>query len=304
MIALLLAHARAACPDPVERTAAARRLYDDVELEAARTALDEGLASLACQDRVIATAELLELYRTGALVALTQDEREDVVYLTLRAVAADPVSGRPPDGYGPELQDAYDTWAQRLGQALVTVRVDGGGTVWVDGHATDAMRPLSVVEGEHLVQIDRGDGSPVTSDVRELSADVLISTGVPLLTPPVPEPLPEPEPEPVAPVAPEPPPSGHRRRPAGLWLSTAVTGGLAGFLVGSGYRSELAFLASPYGSQNFQGCFVGDACYAGARAEAIRGDALRIRLAYGAGYGLSAASGGLLVFTLVGLPPR
>jgi hypothetical protein len=290
------------CPDVGERTTAARAAYDAVEMDAARAALDEAFAALACQTRVVEPARLLELYHTSALVALTVDDRDAFIYATLRAVAADHRNGRPGDAFGPELQAQYDTWAARLGSSLVTIRVDGGGTVYVDGRPADANRPLAVVQGEHVVQIDKGDGAPVRTEVRELSAETLVPTGVPLFAPPVPDPEPV-VPVPVVPVAAPEPAKAKRRRPAGLWLATAATAGGAGFLLASGYLSEQRFLQSPYigGTQGFDACSPDDACYDLARADAIRTDASRINVAYGVGYGLSAVSGGLLVLTVVGL---
>ena len=301
LLPLLTAPAQAEpCPEVAERTAAARLAYDAVEMEAARAALAEGFAALSCQTRVVVPAELLALYHTSALVALTVDDREGLTYATLRAVAADHQNGRPDDGFGPEVQAQFDTWASRLGASLVTVRVDGGGVVYVDGRSADAMRPLPVVQGEHVVQIDPGDGSPIRTRVEELSAETLVATGVPSFLPPVPDPVPVLPPPPPVPE----PATAHRRRPVLLWLATAATAGGAGFLVGSGYLSEKNFLASGYAATSFNGCDRGAGCYDLARADAIRSDAGRIRVAYAAGYGLSALSGGLLVVTLVGLPPR
>ncbi len=310
LLAVLLSSPAVAqpCPDVGAQVESAWSSYQLAELEAAKQALTVALDALSCQPRVVAPVELLSLYRLDALVSLTQDDRKGMVYATLRAVAAEHVDGRPPEMYGPELQAQYDAWAQRLGGQLVTVSVDGGGTVWVDGRPATATQPLQVAEGEHLIQIEGAEG--LVSQVRELVASEVIATGLPGPSPvsvsgpvPLPDPVPV-APEPVPAPTPRPVTRSGRRRPAALWLATLAAGAGSGLALASGYRSEQSFETSPYLASNFLGCDFGSPCYPQARADAIRQDALRINAAYGVGYGLAGVTVGLFTFTLIGLPAR
>lgn len=292
-----------ACPDLEAQTAQALARYDEGDVEAAKSAVAIGYASMACQPTIVPTAVLLDLYRVDALVALTLGDPKAIVFATVRAVAAQHEGGRPPAKFGPDLQAQYDTWSARLKQDLVTVQVVDAGTAYIDGRAVDAARPLQVVEGEHLVQVPGPDGI-VKSRVVELSGDYPITTGIGLVVMPVPVLVPDPVPLPLPAPVPEPVRSTVRRRPAPLVVGTLVTAGVAGFALASAYRSDRLFESSPYLADRFGACARGGECYTQARVEAIRDDITRINVGYGVGYGMSAVSSGLLVVTLVGLPPR
>lgn len=294
-----------ACPDLEAQTVEALSRYDEGEVDAAKSAVAVGYASLTCQTRIVPTTVLLDLYRVDALVALTLDDPKAMVYATIRAVAAQHEGGRPPSDFGPDLQTQYDTWSARLKQDLVTVSVIDSGTAYVDGREVNASRPLLVVEGEHLIQVPNASGV-VSSRIAELSGDYPITTGigvpvaplpVPVLVPdPLPMPLPLPVPAPTSPTL--------RRRPAAIVVGTLVSAGVAGFALGSGYRSDHLFQTSPYLADEFNGCARGKSCYVQARFRAIQADVTRINIAYGVGYGLSALSSGLLVVSVVGLPHK
>jgi len=276
--------------------------YNDAEVDQAKAILQEAYEALPCQAEVVSPSQLLDLYRLDALVSITQSDQKGAVYATLRAVAAQHEGARPPETYGPMLAELYDTWSQRMGGALVTVSVSGGGEVFVDGRSVAPSTPLQVAEGEHLVQID--DGEAVRSEVVDVAGDHTVTTGLPGPAL-VPAPAPEPEPElppfaappvPVAPVAPVTPapspaePSRGRRRPVWAFAGAALAGGGAAFALGSAYVSESRFLQDPYTGLG------------AARTDTITKDAQAIRLAYGFGYGLAAISGGLLTVGVIGLP--
>lgn len=288
--------------------------YEQADLDAAKATIASGYAALACQPSVVPTDALLELYRIDGLIALSLGDQRALVYATIRAVSAQHVGGRPPDRYGPDLQAQYDTWATRMAGDLVQVTVSDGGTAWVDGRTVDRAHPLTVVSGEHLVQLPVAPPAApgavpgaVRSEVRELTADAALTTGValgasPEPVPPTPTPTPSPRPSPVP--EPEPHASAARRHPIGFAIGSGASAALAGFAIASAYRSDRAFRASPYLAGQFGTCARGEPCYADARAQAIRSDARRIDAGYAVGYGLSAVSSGLLVVTVIGFPGR
>ncbi|MEZ5397967.1 MAG: hypothetical protein R2724_35090 [Bryobacterales bacterium] len=294
------------CPSLPALTTAALTAYQDAELDAARKAIERGYAALACQDHLLTTEQLLELYRLDGLVALSRGDNKTLTFATIRAVAADHQAGRPPDKYGPDLQAAYDTWVARLEQNLITVRVFDEGTLWVDGRPVDAANPRKVVAGEHVVQLPKGDDR-VSTEVRDLAGDAGMLTGVgqvlpvpapvPVPAPAVPAPLPRPVPAPV-------PPAAARRHPLPVAIAAGASGLLGGLALASAYRSEVLFHGSPYLAADYDRCARGSACYASARQRAIASDARSIDIAYGVGYGLVAVGGGLGLVTVVGLPPR
>jgi hypothetical protein len=289
--------------------------YRDAEVEEAKAILQEAYGSLACQEEVLSTDDLLALYRLDALVSITQDDQKGAVYATLRSVAARHVDGGPPEEYGPTLAELYDTWASRLGAALVEVSVEGGGDVFVDGRQVLPAAPIQVAQGEHVVQVLL-PGRPAASEVVDIGEAYVVRTGVaapevlpgvapaptgdgvqtfvpvPAVPEPVPaytEPAPAPVPAPVlVPVEP-PPPTTRRKRPVWAFGGAALAGGGAAFALGSAMVSERNFLADPYA--------VGEG-----RADAITRDAQTIRTFYLLGYGLAGVSAGLLTVGVVGLP--
>jgi len=295
---LSIAVAQDDCPPIGESVERAWAQYNDAEVDAAKVILQEAYADLPCQTEVVTTASLLDLYRLDALVSITQADEKGAVYATLRAVAAKHEGGRPPESYGPRLAELYDTWSQRMGGALVSVTVDGGGVVYVDGREVTASGSLQVAEGEHLVQIE-GDGD-LTSEVVDLADDHEVATGVPLpagqaelpgYAAPPPAPVPAPEPVEPAPV-PQPSVASGRRRPIWAFAGAALAGGGAVFALSSAYVSETNFLSDPYTGLGSQ------------RVDVITQDAAAIRVAYGVGYGLAGVSAGLLTVGLIGLPAR
>lgn len=273
---LALTALAAACPDLSERVDAAWVAYDDAELAQARELLGAATQELACQDRMVPSDELRELFYLDTLVSLSQQDQPGAVYAILRAVAVDP-DRPPPDDLGPQIADLHATWRARLADARATVVVSGGGAVFVDGVPMQHGEHRRLVEGEHLVQID--DGSAIRSQVVDIHGNWTIETGLE-----APEgaalPLPVPEPEPVL-------PKPHRSRRAGpaliaTGLSAAAVGGgavLAGFLLEPRWRD------APYAG-SYGGCAPTDDCWAAAREARIRQDATRIDALFGSGYGL------------------
>lgn len=294
------------CPDLSEQVVAARALFDDAELESAKSAIEAAYGTVGCQVRVIETAELLALYRLDGLVSLALGDPKGATYATIRAVAADHATGAPPPEYGPELAQEYRTWSARLGQALIYVRAAGAGTVWVDGRELDAGRWIQVAEGDHLVQVRTSSG--FRSELAVLGEDHVVVTGEPgpnpVLLPdatPVPAPVPAPVPVPVIP-DPDPEPTG-RRRPAALFVTGILSGALGGAAIWWGSEQEQLFVGRQYDDPIYGGCLSTQDCYEGARVREIKGDADLINAAYGTGYGLCALGAGLLTAGAVGLPP-
>ncbi len=305
MIGLLASLALAApcdeAPPLHQRVEAAWMQYNDAEVQAAKQLLAEAYTELVCHQRVVTSVELLDLYRADGLVSISQSDNKGAVYATLRAVAVDHASGAPPEAYGPYLSELYATWASRAGAELIEVAVDGGGTVYVDGRPVVYGVPLATTAGEHLIQIDAN--GMFRNQVLDLTANHVVSTGLPLppdaVRPvdPVPQPEPvavAPEPEPVAPppeTIPEPPPGEvkRRRHPTWAFAGAAIAGGGGAFALGSALVSDKNLRNDTYAGYTAEEA-----------AEVIRKDQQAIRVAYGVGYGLSAVSVGLLTVGIVG----
>jgi hypothetical protein len=295
----------APCPDISEQVEAAWEAFDDAELADAKAMLTAATASLGCQEVVVEPEVLLGLYRLDALASLALDDRKGVVYAMIRAVAVDHETAQPPESYGPELADLYDTWSARLSETLITVHVQGGGVVYVDGREATMTDPLSVVEGEHLVQVPTSEGGYL-STVSELSADHVVRTVLP--APEGVEPIDldaeDPVEEEPAAAAPSPiePAAAPRRRPLPFFIAGGASLALGTAALLTGWRSEVAFKNAPYMGPEYAGCTNDRACYEEARQLVINRDALRIRVAYGLGYGLTGVGAGLLGVGAVGLP--
>lgn len=298
------------CGDVPTQVELAWGAYNEAELERAKALLAATYEMLGCQQTVVSPETLLEFYRLDALVSLTQEDRKGAVYATIRSVAVEHQGAHPPAEYGPELAELYETWASRLGETLVTVRVVDGGTAWIDGRPVTWQAPLQVVEGEHLVQIQAAGG--FGSQVAEISSDLLLETGIPLppeaSAPVAPPPVLAKAPEPGLPhsVAPsvhdlDPDPVG-RRRPVGLLVGGGVGAALGGAALGWAWQAERRFLDDPYAREVYGACERGTTCYAQARQAAIQGDATRIRIAYVGGYALTGVGLGVLGLGVIGLP--
>jgi hypothetical protein len=289
----------APCPDLPVLIDGAWSAFDDAELDGADDLLDQGYAGLACQPALVPADVLLDLYRLDGLVALAQEDREAAIYATMRAVSADPTSA-PPTDFGPQLAELHASWAQRLAGTSVQVRVVDGGAAWVDGRAVSVAQPLSILGGEHLFQWRGEDG--FVSEVRDVSSDQIITTGVALLLPPIelPPVVAEVEPE-VADDEPREQKDKRRHRGGLIFLGTTL--GLAGGGgLAYGYLQEVAFALEPYDAEGYGECPVTSACYEDERALTIRHDAGRVRMFYGIGYGLVGLGSTLLGAELFLLP--
>ena len=292
MIAILpLAEALALpCPDVGVLADRAWGSFQLAEIDEAQVAIDEAIASLGCQPRVVSTTELLELFQIQALLALSSGDDATMDLALRRAVATDHLAALP-ESHAPELQQRWRELAETLPR--IEVSAWGQGSTWIDGRPLAPGQPLEIVAGLHLIQ--RLEAGRLDTELGPLEADAHLG-GAPELAPPPPGPsLPPPDPV-AAPTA--------RRRPAALWLGALGAGGVSAFALASGRVSERSFLGSPYQADAFRGCAYGEACYPGARRDVIRGDALRINAAYGVGYATAGLSGGLLVLAGVGLPAR
>ncbi len=274
------------CPALGVLIASAWASFDDAELANADKVLHQGREVLACQPAVVPTESLLEMFRLDGLVALSQANREDAVYATIRAVTIDPDSV-PPANYGPELAELTATWVARLARSgqISAVRVE---QAWVDGRLLHGSDPLAIVPGEHLVQWTDPDG--LHSQVVDVKQTYEVQ-GSAVIGPPD--------------VGPQ--PDSHKGRVAFIGGGTALAAGGAGLLVWSSAQ-ESAFRADPFDALQYGDCAFGDSCYAYAREEAIRGEANRIRLGYLASYGLvglgvvGAGAGLFLVSDSGGIP--
>lgn len=298
------------CPDLAERMTSARALFDDAELQAAKSVVAEAMSSLDCQGRVLTTDQLMELYHLDTLVSITLSDRKGATYSTLRAVAADHTAQPPAASYGPLLVDLWATWTERLSSDLIPIRVQGNGLVWVDGRQIDHNQILYATGGEHLIQV-RANGT-LRSELVELTEGHVVITGEPG---PGPKPFP-PEEEastdvpPVAglsesatpPVSSEVPVAeSGRRRPWGYFIGGALMGLAGGGAMYWASTEEERFLSDPYTSGTYGDCSQDQACWTEARDEEISRDALMINLGYGAGYSMLAGSTTLFGVGVVGV---
>lgn len=284
MLVVLLGVAWGCAPTAAE-VGRARAAYDDAEIEQAGRILEATVEALGCQTSRVHTSVLLELYRLDGLVALSRMNEKAAVYATIRAATVDPDAPPPPE-YGPELAELYTTWSDRLRNATASLSVDGGGTVYVDGQPITHGGRRTVLQGEHLIQVD--SGAAVGSDVRDVTGDLVVRTGLPApLGVPGPVPLPVPAPEPgITRVPPVDPDARARRRPVALWAAGGAVAGVGVVLLGvATYQDEVAFP-----KREFPDVASVDRAAAG------------IRATYGVGYALTLVGGGLLVANGVGLP--
>lgn len=282
----------APCPDFPEVVDRAWTAFNDAELERAQARIAEASSSLACQERVVATEELLGLYRLDSLVSLAQMDREGAVYATIRQVTIDPEAAPGPE-LGPVIADLHATWADRLRETTVQVVLDRAGEAWVDGRPIPPDEPLEVIAGEHLVQVSGPTGW--RSGVHDISEPVAVTGEAEIeLVPHVVAPPPVPE-EPPLPVGPRP-----LRR--GLVIAGALGVAAGSGALAYGYTREVRFKNDGYQRDAFGDCSRDDACYGDERARAIRHDAAVVRGIYATGYALTGAGIVLLGTELFLLP--
>lgn len=299
MLLWWLATALAApCPDVAEEVDAAWAAFDDAELVLAEERVDGAVEHLTCQERLVTTEELLELFRLDGLIALAQEDRKGAVYATIRMVTIDPTAA-PGAELGPEIGELHDSWATRLEETRVSVYVEGDGEAWIDGRPVGRVgTPTTVVAGEHLVQAH--DGAGWHAVVREIAEDTRVSVGAGLDLVGLGETVPD-----VVPVAPEPktPKGSTFTRPHRA--SLLVVGGV-GIAAGVGslawaFSREAKFADDPFTPPSFGDCDQGEECYALEREKAIRAEVSAIRALYATGYvltGLGVAVLGVELFVL------
>jgi len=298
------------CPTVPELTRRAAAAYSDAELEQSKTTLKQAYEALPCQAQVVDTGDLLKLFALDALVSLTQQDRKSAVYATIRMVTVDP-DAQPGDELGPEIQELFASWASRLRESTVQITTSGTSQVFVDGRPVLAGQPLTVLAGEHILQVRAPDGT-LSSQVADISTDRSILTGGEPVAPvepatpvtpdkpakePKPAKDPKPEKEPRAPVA----HAGEGRRAAMLSGGGALTVVGSAALAVAGLQ-ERAFKGNTYTDATYAGCDITSACYAGARADRVVSDANRVRITYVVGYAAATVGVGLLGAELLLLP--
>jgi len=304
VLLLLSAFQAMACPEVGTQVEQAYELFNDAEAEEARKRIAEAHESLACQQKVVSKEALLSLYQLDALVALTLEDRQGSVYAIIRSVTVDP-SARPPEDMGPEIGQEYEQWSARLSaNTLNLVVTDSSQSVWVDGRPLGIETPLSIVEGEHLIQSET-DGV-FRSVVVELAGSLEKTPEFPILVQ-----------SPVAPVVtenstvdipapPQEPSEERRKRRRRLRLGVTLTGLTValtgGGLIGAGALEEWNFQRRDYDDPNYGSCTVSDPCYAQARADAIRADARFANQLYMTGYGLLGAGAATMSVGLFAIP--
>jgi hypothetical protein len=282
-----LVAAASPCPDVEILVEQAAEAFDDAEVELARARLTVASESLHCQAKVVPRATLLEMYHLDALASVAAEDPKAALYAIIRAVTLDP-DVSPPTEVGPELLEQHRQWALRLRDDRLRVRATTADvSVWIDGQAV-GLQPLTVLSGEHLVQMRGPDGwtNAVVQlvDGREPRSFPLILERPPVSARPIPV-------ESGDIVEPEPTPR-RVRRPA---LATGVGLGLAGAgLIGGGAALERRFHGDPYDASTYGACSRGQPCFASAREDRIVADARRVNALYLAGYVASGLGLGLV----------
>lgn len=318
LLSLLMMLASASeCPPLGDLVEEAWFLYNDAEIEAAESKIEEAREHRGCQRVLIKHETLLELHFLDALLAITLEDDEAAQAAMIRAVAVEPTDGRPPAEYGPDLIALYEHWSGVLAEARVEVSVRGGGIVYVDGRSASRSSPLSVLPGEHLVQV--AETGLIVSHVTEIQEDQVVHTGLPEDAGVVLEAVrpSEPEPEPEAPaevptdstpqvLAPEAPglePRVQKRRHPWGWF---VGGGVV--LAGSGglgfwtRQQEKLFLEATYNGNVYGSCRRSQACWARERERAIRQDGREVQIFYGLSYALAGVGAGMTLAGVWGVP--
>lgn len=209
----------AECADLPAAADAAWAAFRLAEVELARFRARLALDARGCQRAVVPRDTLLDLYRLEGLLAISAGDAEGLAVAAARAVVAGP-DEPPPPRFGTDLAAAFAARRQQLAGARATVTVEGAGTVWVDGSPITAAAPASLVQGEHLFQVQGPDGSLLAVRLVALTADATLPT--PGVGPAAPATL-LPPPPPAA--RPGPP---NRRHPAWAFVLAGAGAGLAG----------------------------------------------------------------------------
>ena len=306
------------CPRLDHLVVEAWALYNDAEIEAAEKKIEEAREQRGCQRVLVKHETLLELHFLDALLAITLEDAEAAQAAMIRAVAVEPTDGRPPEDYGPDLIALYEHWSSVLAEARVQVSVRGGGIVYVDGRSASRASPLSVLPGEHLIQV--AETGLIVSHVTEIQEDQVVHTGLPEdagvvleASRPATPVLEEPEPasqrgvdratELQVPSDPSPEPWAQKRRHPWGWF---VAGGAA--LAGSGglglwtRQQEQLFMEAPYNASIYGSCRRNQACWERERERAIRQDGREVQIFYGLSYALASVGAGMTLAGVWGVP--
>lgn len=308
MLTLLLSVAVAdPCPDPAAAVEAAQVAFEDAEVELARAEIDRAREALLCAPAPVDRPLLQDLYGFDAVVAYAAGDQRRTVEALMRLRTAFPEAD-PHPMFGPELTELSDTWAERVGEASVRVLLVAGEALWVDGARLGPGEDLRVVPGEHLLQGTVGGAFRGARETIAAGTGVTLTDDFWLAAPPQAGPVDAGPP----PIGPPPPPRApaegsrkRRQRRGGLIATSVVAAAAGGATLGYAWSRERRFLDDPYAYDAFGDCARGQPCYEQARVDAIRADALNVRVLYLVGYGLSATGVGLLGAELFVLPaPR
>lgn len=280
------------CPDIADTVLQASLAFEDAEVEQARGLIDTAMSGLSCQTAPTDPAVLADLYGFDAVVSYSSgdDERTDTALTRLRTAFPD-VESHPM--FGPELIERSEAAAARAGGETAALTLVEGRRLWVDGREAALETPLALVPGVHLVQSNAGTGVQTAWMDIQGTQDAIVDDGVTLREPRRARTRPE-RPERIA--------SDKRRRRGGLLAVGALTAAAGGGALVYGWQAEQSFNSDPFAAAQYGDCLVADACYADARISAIQSDGRRVRIAYIAGYALTALGVGIVGTELLILP--
>jgi hypothetical protein len=287
------------CPDIADTVLQASLAFEDAEVDQARGLIDTAMSGLSCQTAPIDGAVLADLYGFDAVVSYSSgdDERTDTALTRLRT-AFPQVDSHPM--FGPELVERSDAASMRAGEPTASLTLVEGRRLWVDGQAVQIDTPLALVPGMHLLQSNGGDGVLTAWMDVQGTVDAVIDDGVTLRQPRRSRPeRPERSERPARSERVAGDKRGHR---GGLLVVGALTAAAGGGALVYGWQGEQSFNTNAFDAAQYGDCALVDACYADARISAIRSDANRVRIAYIAGYALTALGVGIVGTELLILP--
>ncbi len=284
------------CPDIADTVLQASLAFEDAEVDQARGLIDTAMTGLSCQTAPIDGPVLADLYGFDAVVSYSSgdDERTDTALTRLRT-AFPQVDSHPM--FGPELVERSESASVRAGESTATLTLIEGRRMWVDGRVAEVDAPMVLVPGMHLIQSNSGAGVQTAWMDVQGTVDAVIDDGVTLRQARRSRPERPARSERAERVA------GDKRRHRGGLLAVGVlTGAAGGGALVYGWQAEQSFNTNAYDAAVYGECGVAEACYRDARISAIRSDANRVRIAYIAGYALTALGVGIVGTELLILP--
>ncbi len=130
--------------------------FRDAEVAQAVQLLGEADAALGRLQSPIDSRELGGLYQSAALVHLVDGNAAAATANVAQALVVDPLS-RPDPDLGPEYAKLHKALLKSGVIRTVEVPVSGTGLAYLSGHRVENVDHVTVAEGKHLLQVQKGD---------------------------------------------------------------------------------------------------------------------------------------------------